>query len=92
MAFQQQNGLPGTGTVDASTWAALDAVRHGVHDANDLYAHFLIDVEMGPCMLTSRIKQATELGAALRPALSDGPRSRRRRRTPSTAVARSGSG
>ena len=27
-------------------------------DINDLYAHFLIDVEMTPCMLTSRIKQA----------------------------------
>lgn len=25
---------------------------------DDLYAHFLIDVEMSPCMLTSRIKQA----------------------------------
>lgn len=27
-------------------------------NANDLYAHFLIDVEMSPCMMTSRIKQA----------------------------------
>jgi hypothetical protein len=27
-------------------------------DANALYAHFLIDVEMSPCALTSRIKQA----------------------------------
>jgi hypothetical protein len=27
-------------------------------DANDLYAHFLIDVEMSACQLTSRIKQA----------------------------------
>ncbi|EXL65559.1 hypothetical protein FOPG_18219 [Fusarium oxysporum f. sp. conglutinans race 2 54008] len=26
--------------------------------ANDLFAYFLIDVEMGPCMKTSRIKQA----------------------------------
>ncbi len=26
-------------------------------DASDLYAHFLIDVEMSPCQLTSRIKQ-----------------------------------
>jgi hypothetical protein len=25
---------------------------------NDLYGHFLIDVEMSPCMMTSRIKQA----------------------------------
>jgi hypothetical protein len=30
----------------------------GLRDANDLYAHFLIDVEMTPCMITSRIKQA----------------------------------
>ncbi len=29
-----------------------------VRDAGDLYAHFLIDVEMSPCMMTSRIKQA----------------------------------
>ena len=27
-------------------------------DANRLYSHFLIDVEMAPCMMTSRIKQA----------------------------------
>lgn len=27
-------------------------------DANGLYGHFLIDVEMDPCMLTTRIKQA----------------------------------
>jgi hypothetical protein len=29
------------------------------NDANGLYGHFLIDVEMEPCMLTSRLKQAT---------------------------------
>jgi hypothetical protein len=28
-------------------------------DVNDLYAYFLIDVEMSPCMRTSRIKQAS---------------------------------
>ena len=28
------------------------------NDVNALYAHFLIDVEMSPCQLTSRIKQA----------------------------------
>ena len=28
-------------------------------DTNDLYAHFLIDVEMSSCQLTSRIKQAS---------------------------------
>ena len=27
-------------------------------DVNDLYGHFLIDVEMSPCQMTSRIKQA----------------------------------
>ena len=27
-------------------------------DSNDLYTRFLIDVEMAPCMMTSRIKQA----------------------------------
>ena len=27
-------------------------------DADDLYSYFLIDVEMSPCMLTSRLKQA----------------------------------
>jgi Tc toxin complex TcA C-terminal TcB-binding domain/Neuraminidase-like domain/Salmonella virulence plasmid 28.1kDa A protein/Putative peptidoglycan binding domain len=27
-------------------------------DVNELYAHFLIDVEMSPCQMTSRIKQA----------------------------------
>jgi hypothetical protein len=28
------------------------------HNSNDLYAYYLMDVEMGPCQLTSRIKQA----------------------------------
>lgn len=32
--------------------------RYGLEDANDLYACYLIDVEMSPCMKTSRIKQA----------------------------------
>ncbi|MDP9316865.1 MAG: neuraminidase-like domain-containing protein [Chloroflexota bacterium] len=30
-------------------------------DMGDLYAHFLIDVEMSPCFMTSRIKQATSV-------------------------------
>ena len=30
----------------------------GKDDANDLFAHFLVDVEMSPCAMTSRIKQA----------------------------------
>ncbi len=29
------------------------------NDANSLFQHFLIDVEMSPCQLTSRVKQAT---------------------------------
>ncbi len=29
-----------------------------LRDANDLYGRYLIDVEMDPCMMTSRIKQA----------------------------------
>ncbi|MEX8518445.1 MAG: neuraminidase-like domain-containing protein [Leptothrix sp. (in: b-proteobacteria)] len=31
---------------------------HQVRDANDLYGHYLIDPQMGPCMETSRIVQA----------------------------------
>ena len=31
---------------------------HPWRDTNDVYAHFLIDVEMSPCQMTSRIKQA----------------------------------
>ena len=30
----------------------------GAHNANELYDDFLIDVEMSPCMMTTRIKQA----------------------------------
>lgn len=33
-------------------------VKHGVRDANELYDDFLMDVEMSPCMMTTRIKQA----------------------------------
>jgi hypothetical protein len=31
---------------------------HAIASTNDLYAHFLIDIEMDACMITSRIKQA----------------------------------
>ena len=31
---------------------------HPWRDSNDVYAYFLIDVEMSPCQMTSRIKQA----------------------------------
>ncbi|MDH4471692.1 MAG: neuraminidase-like domain-containing protein [Fluviicola sp.] len=38
---------------------AQPAVRAlGIHDSNDLYGYFLIDVEMQSCMMTSRIVQA----------------------------------
>src|SRR5262249_36317172 len=30
----------------------------GIRDSNDLYEYFLIDVNMDPCMMTSRVKQA----------------------------------
>jgi hypothetical protein len=33
-------------------------VGHGWRDTNDVYAYFLLDVEMSPCQMTSRIKQA----------------------------------
>jgi receptor-binding and translocation channel-forming TcA subunit of Tc toxin/ABC toxin-like protein/neuraminidase-like protein/putative peptidoglycan binding protein/virulence plasmid A protein len=58
LAFQRVQGLPASGSVEAATWTRLDAARHSLHDVNDLYAYFLIDVEMSPCMMTSRIKQA----------------------------------
>ena len=46
---------------------APSALARGLHwircasvpGPNDLYAHFLVDVEMAPCMLTSRIVLAT---------------------------------
>jgi hypothetical protein len=57
-AHQTSHGLLASGAVDSATWAVLDLVRYSLRDANDLYAYFLIDVEMDPCMMTSRIKQA----------------------------------
>jgi peptidoglycan hydrolase-like protein with peptidoglycan-binding domain len=59
IAFQNANNLTADGTVGAGTWAALDQVRQRLRGTNDLYAHFLVDVEMEPCMLTSRIVLAT---------------------------------
>ena len=56
--FQNRNGIADHSGVEISTWSALDAVRRNLRDTKDLYAHFLIDVEMDPCMMTSRIKQA----------------------------------
>ncbi len=42
------------------TSPALDTFRSGnsITDTNSLFAYFLIDIEMDPCMLSSRIKQA----------------------------------
>ena len=45
--------------------------QRGLRGADELFARLLIDVEMSPCMMTSRIKQAIELGAALCPARAD---------------------
>ena len=40
--------------------AVVDYLVHdlGMRDANDLYGQYLIDPQMNPCMMTSRIKQA----------------------------------
>ncbi|HBZ29535.1 MAG TPA: hypothetical protein DEO56_02920, partial [Nitrosomonas nitrosa] len=59
-SFQAANGLPVNGITTEATWAALDRVRQRLKGPEDLYAHFLIDVEMSSCMLTSRIVQATQ--------------------------------
>ena len=53
--FQEANNLDDNGTVGPTTWAALNEVNRHLRGPNELYAHFLIDVEMDPCMLTSRI-------------------------------------
>lgn len=39
--------------------ANAQIVNEGIKDSNQLYEYFLIDVNMAPCMMTSRIKQAT---------------------------------
>ena len=45
---------------DALVAYLLPRLRHlGVTNRNQLFEYFLIDVEMNPCMLTSRIRQAT---------------------------------
>jgi peptidoglycan hydrolase-like protein with peptidoglycan-binding domain len=56
--LKQRHGLAEDGKVDDQTWDVLDKARRRLRDSDDLYAHFLIDVEMEPCMMTSRLKQA----------------------------------
>ncbi len=41
-----------------SVLVALLVQKLGVRDADDLHDRFLIDAEMSPCMMTTRIKQA----------------------------------
>jgi len=53
--FQDQQDLNVTGTVSPAVWIRLNQVNRRLTGPNELYAHFLIDVEMDPCMLTSRI-------------------------------------
>ncbi len=55
--FQTAHSLPVNGVVGPWTWAALDNGRE-FFDSKRLYQHFLMDVEMDPCALTSRTKQA----------------------------------
>ncbi len=59
VVFQTANNLPPNGATSPATWDALDQVRQRLRGSNDLYAHFLVDVEMDACMLTSRIVLAT---------------------------------
>ena len=57
--FQSAHGLGVDGLVGPNTWAVLNAINRPLTEPDELYAHFLIDVEMDPCMLTSRIVLAT---------------------------------
>jgi hypothetical protein len=43
---------------NAQTWKITDPLGAVVTDSDGLYEYFLIDVDMSPCMLTSRIVQA----------------------------------
>jgi peptidoglycan hydrolase-like protein with peptidoglycan-binding domain len=56
--FQGVHGLVTDGIVGSATWSVLDTLRRRLRNTNELYAKYLIDVEMDACMMTSRIKQA----------------------------------
>ncbi|MBE9570423.1 MAG: peptidoglycan-binding protein, partial [Proteobacteria bacterium] len=58
VAFQAVHEHNMDGIVGPKTWAALESGKRRLSDANDLYDHFLIDPEMSPCMMTSRLKLA----------------------------------
>lgn len=60
LLFQAANALPANGITTEATWVALDRIHQKLRGPEDLYAHFLIDVEMTSCMLTSRVVQATQ--------------------------------
>jgi hypothetical protein len=43
--------------IDA-TLSQVNSTHPDIKDVNDLYGFFLMDIEMNPCMITSRVKQA----------------------------------
>ena len=55
---------------------AHDPPAPGIETADQLYEHFLVDVQMDACMQTSRIRLALSVGPAVRHPLPDEPRAR----------------